>query len=109
MKLNSWQWKPVVQAMARAGIIDDETADLLSFNADAPLTRLQAEQAANVIDALVTAMPDGSRLMLDGSIVDGPDDGTFHRRDLDLNYSTPRTTLQTLAAFCRSSGGFTVG
>jgi hypothetical protein len=108
LKLNSWQWKPIVTLAGRTGAVDDGTVELMNFNADVPLTAAQAERLAAAVDEVVAAMPDGSRLLLDGGVSTEPDDGTFHRDDLSLNYSTPKTSLQTFATFSRTSHGFRI-
>ena len=108
LKLNSWQWKPIVTLAGRTGAVDDETAGLMHHNANVPLTAAQAERLAAVVDEVVTAMPDGSRLLLDGAVSTEPDDGTFHRDDLSLNYSTPKASLEAFAAFSRTSNGFRI-
>lgn len=109
LKINAWQWKPIVELVARAGIVDDETLERMNYNANAPITAAQADQLAAAIDEVVATMADDSRRTLDGAVSSEPDDGTFHREDLALNYSVPKARLQEVAAFCRASQGFVVG
>jgi hypothetical protein len=109
IKLSAWQWRPILEVIGQAGVLDEDTVVLMGSNGGLPITAAQAELIADAIDAVAATVPDGSRLTLDGGTVDGPDDGTFYRDDLSLNYSTPKTSLLAFAAFCRSSGGFSVG
>jgi hypothetical protein len=49
-----------------------------------------------------------SRIKLDGTITDEPDDGTFHREKLEENYSATQNWLQEFVSFLENCDGFSV-
>jgi hypothetical protein len=108
--VNAWNWRPTVELLERAGIIDAETAGLLGCNIDVELSGEQARRIAEFLDTYLAGLPGDGRVMLDGSTTTEPDTYELHRDDLSRNYSATADWLRTFRDFCRAAtNGFTVG
>lgn len=108
--VNFWNWRPIVELIRRLKILPDERA--AGLHEPFCGNGLAAEEARLVADALecsvLPAFADDERMMLDGTRTTEPDDGTFHKVDQFLNYSTSREVLSRFIAYCRACGGFDV-
>ena len=107
LKVNSWHWGAIVPVVKESNTLEsgvevfDESERFISAGASGCL-RL----ADWLEDHLLTAMPAGTRLKLDGTITAEPDDGEFHREDLSENYSVSRSWLLEFVTFLKCCGGF---
>jgi len=109
-KLNFWHWRALVEEVRRLGVIDDERAQRLHEPfTGAGLNAKEVKQVAEAIESrTLRRLPDGHRLLIDGNTTEQPDDGTLHKVDVELNYSTNADVLRRFAVFCSTSGGFEV-
>ena len=106
-----WHWGAIVEAVRRLDIVPSQVVDgLREPFTGSGLTEKQAHNVASAITReLLPNLHADARLLLDGTITEDPDDGTFHRIDVEKNYSTSRKVLDEFAAFCRACAGFDVG
>lgn len=106
---NWWNWRPTLELIRRADLLDDETIERAGCNAaGAEVTAEQARSIAAYIDSFIDELDAGSRVLLDGSVTDKPDDFKMHYDEQIKNYSATRPWLESFRAFCRTCGGFRV-
>jgi hypothetical protein len=111
--VNFWNWRAIGEAIRTLGVVSDDRASALQepFCGNG-LTRDEAYKVADAIEAkVVPLVPEDGRLLLDGSMTQTADDGTFYRaaEESSKNYSTNRVVLLKFIEYCRSSSGFDVG
>jgi hypothetical protein len=110
VKINAWNWRPTLALLEEHRILDDETLELLGYNVWIEVSGEQAGRIADFLDGYLPTLPADGRVRLDGSVTTEPDDGTFHRVDLDLNYSATAGWLARFRDFCRdATDGFGAG
>jgi hypothetical protein len=113
VQVNAWNWRPTIEFLRVEGIIDDETAELLSLNgcgvqADADLAR----QMAVAVEGKLQSMRPGERIRGDLSVTGAPKKvAEFHKPEsidaVDL-YSATYEWLVRFKDFCEYCGGFEV-
>ena len=113
VQVNAWNWRPTIEFLRVEGIIDDETAELLSLNgcgvqADADLAR----QMAVAVEGKLQSMRPGERIRGDLSVTGVPKKvAEFHKPEsidaVDL-YSATYEWLVRFKDFCEYCGGFEV-
>ena len=109
-KCDWWHWRPTVALLRSSGLLDDVQLVLLDAGAG-EVSEDQARAVARFLDdRVLPAVRPTERVMLDGTVTDVPDDGTFHRRPSEQseNYSAGGEWLRRFAAFCRECRGFSV-
>jgi hypothetical protein len=108
--VNFWHWRTIVEAVRRLEVLPVGVVDRLHEQfTGSGLAETEARQvAAGITQALLTSLRAGDRLLLDGTVTQEVDDGTFHRVDEDENYGTNREVLAKFAAFCEACAGFDV-
>lgn len=106
--MNWWNWRPLVAAISRSGLLDAETIEGLGYNGATVITADQARAIAVSLRKDLDPTEAQRRMTLDGTWLATPDDGTFHRsaEDEDQNYSLDREVLAKFIAFCEESEGF---
>jgi hypothetical protein len=109
MKLNWSMWRPILEIIGDARIVDDATLDVMGSNNGCAVTAAESVAIADAVDAVVAAMPEDARLILGGEVTTEPDDFRLHRDHRERNYTIPRDLLRKFAAFSRASQGFNVG
>ena len=108
--VNFWNWRPTVEIIRVANLLNAERLEGLHQQMSA--TRVSRDEARSIArylrERVLPNLTPESRVMLDGTIITEPDDGTFYRNpeDLDRNYSATRPWLESFADFCASCGGF---
>ena len=110
MRLNSWHWRALVEIVRGLGVVSDEEIEAME-DKRLGLEREPARRVAVAIrDRVLPDLVAGERVMLDGSRMMEPDDGTFYREasEAHRNYSTNREVLEEFAAFCERCGGFEI-
>ena len=106
IKVSSWSWSTTVELIRRSGIllVDSEIFEDSSY---LEVPEPKAPLIADWIEQNILAdVPTGSRVKLDGSLTSEPDDGTFHRDNLEENYSADTTWLVEFVNFLRKCEGF---
>lgn len=107
---NWWNWRPTLAIIERLIDVDPRELERMRFSGGGGrLSEVEASALALGLRAKVLpAVPEGGRLLLDGSATLVPDDGTLDRVDLERNYSASRGWLEEFAAFCEQCSGFEV-
>jgi hypothetical protein len=108
---NWWNWRPTIELLRLSGLFDEERLELMGCNAGVEVSEAEARAVAQFLEErILPAVRPDQRLLLDGSVTDEPDDGTFHREAgrQHENYSAHGEWLRRFADFCRECGGFSV-
>ena len=106
---NAWNWGPTVELLKKMDILDEERLELIRFNCGTEVTTEEAHKIGTFIrEKILSRLEQNERVMLDMTVTDEPDDGTFHRDDLGKNYSASYDWLKKFSDFCMESSGFTV-
>ncbi|NUP61051.1 MAG: hypothetical protein HOW71_02620 [Nonomuraea sp.] len=106
--VSSWEWRPTLELLERAQVLDAETVDLLGINFETTLNGGDAGRIAAFLDSYLPGLGERDRVRLDGEVTDEPDTHELHRDDLSLNYSASAEWLHRFRDFCRSAPhGFT--
>ena len=109
LALNWWTWRPIVELLRRKGLVDDQRAEMLQINGvGAALDNDTAAATARVVGELVASMPEGSRLMRDGTVTTEPHGPQPVSEMNEKWYGALRESLRSFGDFCGGSGGFTV-
>lgn len=108
-EMNAWQWRTILELLGTHTVLNEELLKAMGYNGDIEVTEEEAGRIADFLDKFLSAMKSGERLNLDQTTTDKPDDGTFHRDNLEENYSASYEILARFRDFCRSSNGFRVG
>ena len=108
--INFWNWRTIVEAARRLEVVDDATAERMHLQCTSfQLSPAQALDLAMAIeDYLLPSLEEDDRVLLDGTITDEADDGTFHKVDVEKNYSTNAKVLRAVMEFCRSTQGVVI-
>lgn len=108
--VNAWNWRPTVEIVRRAGLLDAPRLEGLVQQCSATLVLADEARAIarHLREAVLPSLSTDARIRLDGRVTDEPDDGTLYRRpdEFDRNYGATRTWLESFAAFCEASDGF---
>lgn len=107
LRSNWWNWRATVEIIRSFNLFDDARLNDLSdgigeFSPDETRTLIE------YLDLYVTSqLALGARVLLDGTITEEPDDGTFYRSSSEqhLNYSADREWLTQFVAFCKKCEG----
>jgi hypothetical protein len=108
--VNFWNWRPTVEIIRRAGLLDE--LRLAELEVQTSYTRIAKDEARAIARLLrehvLPSMSQTARILLGGSITTMPDDGVFYKspEDSHKNYSATRPWLEKLAAFCETCDGF---
>jgi hypothetical protein len=108
---NWWNWRPTIELIRSLGLIDDERLDLMGSNAGAEVTQQEAQAIGKFIaKRVLPGLRPGQRVLLDLTVTDAPDDGTFYREpgEQHKNYSATERWLRRFADFCKECHGFRV-
>lgn len=111
--VNAWNWRATLEIINSAGVLDAHRIEALGLQCSA--TRVEPEEARSIARLLrqrvLPSLGAESRIMLDGTVTDEKDAGTFFRSPAEIgrNYSVSRQWLEAFAAFCESCAGFEVG
>ena len=108
---NWWHWRPTIELLRSSGLIDAERLELMGYNGCAEVSETEARAVADFLEERVlSAIHPGERVLLDGTVTDVPDDGTFYREPSEQfkNYGAGEEWLRQFAAFCRECHGFYV-
>lgn len=108
--INFWHWRAIVEVVHKLQVLPVDVVKGLHE----PFTGsgLSVEQARMVSVALrehlLPQLVEGERLLFDGTTCMEPDDGVFHRVEIEQNYSTNREVLERFAVYCETCAGFEV-
>jgi hypothetical protein len=108
LQINGWNWRPTLELLRRARLLDDETLERASAQgAGARVTGEQALQIAEFLDRYLASLAPGQRVRSDGTVTSEP-----KRYDLDQEtrelYTATYEWLSRFRDFCQASDGFTV-
>ncbi len=110
LRVNNWNWHPIARLIATFDIIDAERLEMMHYNGATIIEKEEAHRIGRRIQTeVLPLLRPGERLLLDLTVTDEPDVGTFHRADLFRNYGTQYEWLNDFAEFCLSCSGFSVG
>jgi len=110
-EINVWVWRPMIELIRDAKLIDAKTYKSLGFNDGTKVDAVTAWKIADLIDKTVEKMGPKDRLQLDLSINDKPAKwGQVIKTEEDMmeGYSVGRDWLKEFGEFSRDSGGFEV-
>ncbi|MEV5889819.1 hypothetical protein [Nonomuraea fuscirosea] len=103
LSVNAWNWRPTLELLEQAGVLDEETLELLGYNILVELSGADARRIAVFLDGYLPAVPGEGRVLLDGTVTTEPDTFEFHRDDLGRNYSATAQWLTRFRDFCRDA------
>ncbi|MFB8281836.1 hypothetical protein [Nocardia colli] len=106
LNVSAWTWGPLHELVADAKILPEDLWETTRYNCSTELDPQQVEILANFLELQVLPrLGTGERLLNDGTVTDVPDDGTFHRNNLSMNYSVRREMLVHIIEFLRAAPG----
>lgn len=111
VEVNFWNWRPTVELIRSFGIIDDERLERI--NSQCCGGYVNASEARRIGEkiksGILPKLKDHSRIKLDLSITEEPDDYKMHYSDDWMeNYSCTKAWLVQFVEFCFRCGGFDV-
>ncbi len=90
--VNKWNWHPTIELLVRVGIFTAERAEPLHYNCGGDVTDAEATRIFEFLTAYLQSMPQGQRLLINGSSTSEPDTGEMFRGpDWDKNYSATKS------------------
>jgi hypothetical protein len=107
LKVDAWNWGVLISTIeqARPALFQDvELRRMRSGGAELPAGAVELLRRHLEASVLPRIGP-GERMLHDLSVTDEPDDGTFHRDQLERNYSLQREVLVTVIDFLSSARG----
>lgn len=108
LDVNAWNWRPTLELLESAHVLEAETVGLLGCNVLVELSGEDARRIAAFLDDYLADVPAGGRVGLDGSVTTDPDTYELHRDDLASNYSATAEWLSRFREFCHAAtNGFT--
>lgn len=108
--INYWHWRAIVEEIRRQRIIPKEIVDgLHKPYCDNGFTVEQCRLVASVLrKKVISKLSDTERILLDGNRTKVPDDYSFHKVELEKNYSTDKSTLIKFVECLETCHGFKV-
>jgi hypothetical protein len=109
--VNFWHYRAIVEANRTLAVLPDNRIDSLHEpGCGNGLSMGEARLVAAALRQVVLPrLTERDRLLLDGAIMDRPDDYVLHRNaDLHLNYSTTVEVLRKFVLCCETCEGFSV-
>jgi hypothetical protein len=117
IKINAWNWRPTLELLREAGLIDDDLYERMGTHGRE--ARVDADMACRIaafLDRRLGLMKPGERIRADLTTTDKPKKQVVFApgikvEDIDAVdlYSATYEWLLTFQDFCRRSGGFEVG
>jgi hypothetical protein len=108
LQVNAWNWRPTLELVSRAGLLDDEAVERASAQgAGGRVTAEQALRIAEFLDRYLGDLTPGQRVRSDGTVTSEPKNYQLDQEPREL-YSATYEWLSQFRDFCRTSGGFTV-
>lgn len=108
LQINGWNWRPTLELLYRARMLDDEAVQRASAQgAGGRVTAEQAVRIAEFLDRYLADLTPGQRVRYDGTVTGEPKTNQLDQESRDL-YSATYEWLSRFRDFCRTSGGFTV-
>jgi hypothetical protein len=108
LQINGWNWRPTLELLYRACLLDDEGVQRASANgAGGRVTAEQALRIAEFLDRYLADLTPGQRVRWDGMVTSAPRTDQLDQDPREL-YSATYEWLSKFRNFCRTSGGFTV-
>ena len=108
LQINGWNWRPTLELLYRARLLDDEAVQRASANgAGGRVTAEQAVRIAEFLDRYLAGLTPGQRVRWDGTVTSELKSDQLDQKPREL-YSATYEWLSRFRDFCRTSGGFTV-
>jgi hypothetical protein len=112
LSVNVWTWKPTLEVIRSLNYVDER---VLNQMANSGMGTKMSQDDANMVgkkieEKFLPKLQPNKRILLDLTITEKPDDGTFHS-DSDekwKNYSASYDWLEEFSAFCSRCKGFQV-
>ena len=116
IKINAWNWRPTLELLRDAGIIDDDLFERLgTHGCKAEVDADTASRIADYIGARVLAMKPEQRVLADLTVTERPKKPLIITPDTKIDqidaidvYSASYEWLVIFRDFSRTSGGFEV-
>ncbi len=109
LKVNVWNWRPTLEMITKMNILEIQELESMSFNGGSgKATESQTKLIAQKLRLMLAGLESNARVLVDGSVTTEPDDGEFHRDEVEKNYSATKDWLERFAEFCESCKGFYV-
>lgn len=111
LKLNWWNWRPIVAAISMSDIVDDEVVELLSFNSGVEINGATARAISTYLLNQMPKIEGDLNLDISGNWHTGPVPEPAARiqdETIEDAYRTTRLAITRFVGFCETSGGFTL-
>jgi len=116
VKVNAWNWRPTIQLLRDANLIDERQHELMSFNGGGgAVSSDTANEIAEFLEQRLSQMIPGQRIRSDLTVSGDPKEKVVFTpstkvEDIDAVdlYSATYEWLVMFRDFCRASGGFKV-
>lgn len=109
LPVDVWNWAVLHHALASSIppiITDGERLARLRHNSHAEISPEEVKELLVLLKSeVLPKLGPGARMLSDFSVTDQPDDGTFHRENLDKNYALTYETLVKILAFLEHAHG----
>jgi hypothetical protein len=107
--VNGWNWRPTIELIRLANILNEQQLEWMGYNAGCEIEQKEAYQIGQYLqEKILPKLSEGDRVEYDLTITDVPDDGVFHRDQLEKNYSAKYEWLVEFTTFCLNCKGFAV-
>jgi hypothetical protein len=101
--MSVWSWGLLHQTFVLADLFDDDTTARLRVGQGVLAEQDVDALLAHLEEGLLPELRPGERMLHDFTVTREPDDGTFHRDDLERNYSLDHSVLTDLIAFLKQA------
>ena len=115
VQINAWNWRPTLELLRNAKIIDDETSEKMGIHGHGRVDAETARRIAEFLDLKLKSMKPGERIRADLTVTAQPKKlavfapgGSEADIDAVELYSTTYEWLLKFRDFSRNSGGFEV-
>lgn len=110
LKINWWNWRPILAEIGRSDLIDADRIESLGFNGETKVTAQEASALAKHFRRQSFPMDTAKQVRLDGTLADISHDNRFYRapQEEHLNYGASSDMVSKFVMFCETCEGFTV-
>ncbi|WP_020406198.1 hypothetical protein [Hahella ganghwensis] len=108
--INFWHWRAIVEEIRRLNLFSDALVDSLhEAYCNNGLSKEECSLVAQTLRAqVIPKLSETERILLNGERTEEPDDGEFHREQIEKNYSTNKAVLLKFVECLESCNGFEI-